>query len=133
MNAEIMRRFFRLQREAVVEATFERIGRDGQYHGFQTRPLVFSEINKNFKIEFDFRDAPDYPDRPPLLLVLEIELRRFRYLLLMPGDPGYAEMERLNASLEAVGRGHRRVITNLSEIELRWPSCPLRGPAPDIH
>ena len=132
MNADVMRRFFRLQRNATAEATFERIGRDGRYYGSLERSLVFSEANKNFKIEFDFRDAPAYPDKPPLLLILEIELRRFRYLLLMPGDPGYEQMERLNANLETVGRGHRRVITSLAEVELRWPECPLRSPAPGL-
>lgn len=128
MNAEVIRRFFRLRRDATVEAPFERVGRDGHSYGMQVRRIVYSEVNKNYKIEFDFSDALDYPQKPPLLLVLEIELRRFRYMLVMPGDPGYEEMERLNLSLEPVGRGHRRVITTLAEVELRWPDCPLRSP-----
>jgi hypothetical protein len=128
MNAEVMRRFFRLQRDAVVEASFERVGRDGRLHGVAKRALVFSEANKNPKIEFDLRDAPDYPDIPPILLVLEIELRRFRYMLVMPSDSGYDEMTRLNAAHDSVGRGLRRVISTLAEVELRWPGCPLRSP-----
>jgi hypothetical protein len=128
MNAEVIRRFFRLQQDATVEAPFERVGRDGRSYGMQTRRIVYSQVNKNYKIEFDFRDARDYPEEPPLLLVLEMELRRFRYMLVMPGDSGFKEMERLNSSLEPIGKGHRRVITTLAEIELRWPDCPLRSP-----
>jgi hypothetical protein len=127
-NAEVMRRFFRLTYGSTVEAEFERVGRDGAYRGAQQRPVVFSERNKNFKIEFDLSDAVEYPDEPPLLLVLEISLRRFRFALRMPEDDGFAEMKRLNESLERVGRGHRRVITTLSEVEMRWPGCPLRAP-----
>jgi hypothetical protein len=129
MNAEVMRRFFRLERGSPVSASFERVARDGSYQGTRTRQLVFSDVNKNPKIEFDLRDAPDYPDKPPLLVILEMEMRKFRYLLLMPDDPGYEEMEALNSSLERMGRGLPRVITNLAEVELRWPACPLRSPS----
>ena len=127
-NAEVMRRFFRLTYGSTVEAEFERVGRDGTYRGLQPRAVVFSERNKNFKIEFDLSDAVDYPDEPPLLLVLEISLRRFRFILRVPEDDGFPEMKKLNSSLEKVGRGHRRVITTLAEIEMRWPGCPLRTP-----
>jgi hypothetical protein len=70
MNAEVMRRFFRLERGSPVSASFERVARDGSYQGTRTRQLVFSDVNKNPKIEFDLRDAPDYPDKPPLLVIL---------------------------------------------------------------
>jgi hypothetical protein len=127
LNLEVVRRFFRLDRGTTDEAEFERVGRDGAYHGSERNSIVYSESNKNYKIEFDLRDAPDYPDdEPPILVILEIALRRFRFMLLMPGDEGFAEMRKLNASLEPVGRGHRRVITTLAEVELRWPACPLR-------
>jgi hypothetical protein len=127
-NAEVMRRFFRLTYGSSVEADFERVARDGTYRGSLRRPVVFSERNKNFKIEFDLSDAAEYPSEPPLLLVLEISLRRFRFLLRMPDDDGFQEMKKLNESFDKVGRGHRRVMTNLSEIEMRWPGCPLRAP-----
>jgi hypothetical protein len=92
-----------------------------------TRPLVFSQRNRNYKIEFDFGDVKDYPSAgPPLLLILEVDVRTYRYQLVLPGDKGYEEMFVLNASLPSVGRGLRRVITNLDEAELRWPGCRLR-------
>jgi hypothetical protein len=128
LNKEVVRRFFRLTLGATAEAEFERVARDGTYRGSETNPVVYSTVNKNYKVEFDFKDAGDYPDEPPILVVLELALRRFRYILLMPRDPGFAEMKALNESLEKVGQGHRRVITTLSEVEMRWPGCPLRSP-----
>lgn len=128
LNAEVLRKFFRLEPGLRVEAEFERVARDGTYRGAQKRPVVFSPTNKNLKIEFDLADAPNYPIVPPILLILEVALRRFRFMLVMPGDPGFSAMRSLNLALERVGRGHRRVMTNLSEIEMRWPACPLRAP-----
>ncbi len=132
LNAEVVRRFFRLALGVTEKAEFERVARDGTYRGSETNSIVFSQRNKNYKIEFDLRDAPDYPQEPPVLLIVEVALRRFRFMLLMPGDDGFEEMKRLNASLEPVGRGHRRVITTLSEVEMRWPGCLLRAPKPAV-
>jgi hypothetical protein len=96
-----------------------------------SRPLVFSRTNRNYRVEFDF-DVADYPvTNRPLLLILEIGLHRFRYLLLIPDDDGYDEMKELNDSLPSICRGVQRVITNLDEVELAWPRCPLRGAAFD--
>jgi hypothetical protein len=95
-----------------------------------SRPLVFADRNRNPKVEFDFAGRTEYPDDGvPILVVLELDVRRFRYVPLMPGQPGYEEMLALNLALPSVGRGHRRGITTLDEVELRWPGCPLRGTA----
>lgn len=130
LNAEVVRRFFRLALRDTESADFECVARDGTYRGSETNSIVFSQRNRNYRIEFDLSDAPDYPAEPPILLILEVALRRFRFMLLMPGDDGFDEMKKLNASLEPVGRGHRRVVTTLAEVEMRWPGCPLRAPKP---
>ena len=52
-------------------------------------------------------------------------MRSFAYMLLMPGDPGYAEMLALTEKLQTVGLGVRRVITNTSCIRGVWTACPL--------
>lgn len=127
LNVEVVRRFFRLDAVS-LDATFERVARDGTYRGSIMNRVVYSNRNKNYKIEFDLSDAPSYPNEPPILLILEIALRRFRFMLLMPDDAGFREVKRLNESLAPVGRGHRRVITTLAEVEMRWPDCPLRAP-----
>jgi hypothetical protein len=126
-NVDVGKGFFRVAVGETHTLQLEWIDAQGKTRGQMTRPLVFSRRNRNYRIEFDF-DPEDYPARErPLLLILELGLRRFRYLLLMPGDQGYTQMKQLNANLETVGKGVRRVITNLDEVELAWPGCPLRG------
>ena len=126
LNAALVEQFFRMS-EGHQAVRMQRVDARGQVSDPVTRPLVFSQTNKNFKIEFDFGDVEDYPTAgPPLLVILEVDVRAYRYQLLLPGDKGYDEMNALNASLPSVGRGLRRVISNLDEIELRWPGCRLR-------
>lgn len=128
-NVAVGKAFFRIAVGETHTLRLEWIDHTGRPRSQMTRPLVFSHTNRNYRVEFDF-DVEDYPttDRP-LLLILELGLRRFRYLLLMPGDDGHDEMKDLNERLPSVGKGVRRVITNLDEVELAWSSCPLRGPA----
>jgi hypothetical protein len=131
MNREVMHRFFRLDPGVDAEAAFEQVDAEGRYRGTRTRRLVYSaSSNKNPKIEFDLPNV-DYPsgEERPILLALEVDVRRFRYLFLMPGDPGYSEMLDLNRSLPPVGtHPMRRVLSTLDEVEMRWPECPLRDP-----
>jgi hypothetical protein len=128
-NVAVGKEFFRVTVGETHTLRLEWIDHAGKARSQMTRPLVFSHKNRNYRVEFDF-DVEDYPAaNRPLLLILELGLRRFRYLLLMPGDVGYDGMNELNERLPSVGKGVRRVITNLDEVELAWPSCPLRGQA----
>lgn len=127
-NMDVASQFFRVLAAGAQMMTFERISPGGKVLHRASHPLVLSEINGNCKIEFDFDPVTEYPtDGRPLLLILELDTRYFRYLALMPGATGYPEMSALNARLPSVGNGLRRNITNLDEIELHWPGCPLRG------
>ena len=128
LNTAVLQQFFQITSSG-EKILLEHMRISGAVHCSETRPLVFSDVNKNLKIEFDF-DGADYPSvGVPILLVLEVdpEQRRFRYLLLMPRDEGYVEMAQLNAVLKPIGRGFRRVITTIDEVEMRWVGCPLRG------
>lgn len=130
LNADIVGQFFRMSPGDDRRVTLQRIDANGHAHDPISRPLVMSEINKNCKIEFDFGEVRDYPSVGiPLLAVLELDVRALRYLLMMPGDVGYEPMMQLNGVLPSIGRGFRRVITTLDEVELRWPKCPLRSPS----
>lgn len=129
-NIDISQRFFRMSPGDNRRVTLERVDSQGLVHDIVTRPLVMSLVNKNCKIEFDFGDLRDYPESGvPLLLVLELDVRTFRYVLLTPDDPGYEPMIDLNRALPSIGKGLPRVITTLDEVELRWPQCPLRNPS----
>ena len=127
-NRDIADQFFRLRPGDNLTASLERVAPDRTVVQRTSRPLVFAEKNKNPKVEFDFAGRTAYPtDGVPLLLILELAVRQFRYLPLFPGQTGYDEMLALNAALPKIGRGLRRGITTLDEVELRWPGCPLRG------
>lgn len=132
-NVDVMWEFFRLKKGDERTISLERVELDGSLRDATTRPLVFSDKNKNAKIEIDFGTVdgkkPTYPeDGVPLLIVLELDLRSFRYQTLLPGQGGYIAMLELNESIEPIGGGHRRVLTTLDEVELRWPGCRLRYP-----
>lgn len=127
-NVLVGERFFRVRPGESYPVTLEQTGFDGRLLSRKTTPLVFSEKNRNYRLEFDFGSVEKYPGQgPPILVVLELSLRIFRYVALFPGNGGYDEMAALNAALDSVGRGVRRVFTTLDEVELRWPQCPLRS------
>lgn len=46
-------------------------------------------------------------------------------MLLMPGEPGHDEMAALTGTLESVGPGVPRVVTDGAAIRGAWPACPL--------
>lgn len=127
-NADLVDQFFALGpgHQAV---RLQKVDAKGRALEPVTRALVLSEVNKNPKFELDFGKVAEYPQTgPPLVLLLEVDLRNYRYVTLLPGEPGYDEMADLLASLSSIGRGVHRSTTTLDEIELRWPECPLRNP-----
>lgn len=127
-NQTVSERFFRVREPGKKRVRLERMDRLGDVISEDDRPLVFSSVNRNSKIEFDFSPVRDYPTGGrPVLLVLELGLRHFRYFALFPDQGGYNDMLGLTEALPTVGRGLKRVISYLDEVELRWPGCPLRG------
>lgn len=99
----------------------------------ESRQVVYSQVNKNFKIELgaagEAQRAVGYPatGRPVALFRREgASDRRHRYILLMPGDPGHTEMAQL-ASQEFSGPGNQvpRVIVPRNRVLAAWPHCPL--------
>jgi hypothetical protein len=95
--------------------------------------VVYSTVNKNYKIELgaagEAQRTVGYPaeGRPVVLFRRESgALRRHRYLFLMPGDEGHAEMEAL-AAAEFDGPSNQvpRVIVPRNRVLTAWPECPL--------
>jgi len=129
-NRAVAEQFFMLRPGDNRSITLEKVDYEGFFAGRTSKQLVFSEVNKNPKIEFDFRPIIKYPDAgPPLLVIVELDrLRSFRYRPLMPGQDGYAAMFRLLVELPKLGRGKPRVLTTLDEVDLRWPNACLRNP-----
>jgi hypothetical protein len=127
-NRDVAESFFRVAPGDSVHVELECVGPGGRVTSTVSRPLVFAERNRNCKLEFSFGAGVPYPEvSVPILVVVELDLRKFRYVALMPGSDGYDSMLALNESKPRLGRGMRRVITTLDEVELRWSACPIRG------
>lgn len=130
-NRDVSSQFFQVSPGDSRVVTLERV-KGTRLVARSAHPLVYSESNMNCKLELDYSPATaqDYPTdgRCPIVVMVELDTRTFRYKTLMPDDAGFGEMLSLNESQPSVGRGHRRVITTLDEIELRWPSAGLRQP-----
>jgi hypothetical protein len=77
----------------------------------------------------DFGKRMEYPSAPdrPIVVVVEADFLIYRYRTLMPGDAGHSEMEALLAAGPSVGRGVRRRIVTLDEVETFRPRAALRG------
>lgn len=129
-NQDVARQFFNLEPGDDRSITLEKISPSGRVVDRVSKKLVFSERNKNPKIEFKFgpRDLPYPPDpQRPLLVVVESAYLTYRYRTLMPGDPGHEVIERLLLAGQSVGKGlHRRIVT-LDDVEAHWHQAALRG------
>ena len=100
----------------------------------EERKIVYSEdTNMNYKIELgaarDAERAGGYPADGRPVVVFRREggkLRRHRYVFLMPGDDGHAEMSELaKATFEGRANQVPRVILPRSRVMTAWPECPL--------
>lgn len=130
INRTIAEQFLLLKVGEDRTATFERVDQHGLLGPPVTRRLIYSKRNKNYKVEFDFSPARFYPaEGPPILLILALDVRAFRYRTIFPAQAGYLEMSALNSQEASIGKGFRRIITTLDEVEMRWPRACLRNPA----
>ena len=125
-NRNVIEEFFRVRPGTAQRVFLVECRHDGTFAEQEVRPCVYSDANKNPKIEIASHHGEPYPDAgPPIAVYRELQVRSFAYMLLMPGDPGYDEMFALTEDLPTVGRGVRRVITNTLTIRRVWPASPL--------
>lgn len=124
-NADIVGQYFRVTNVASQRVYLTRIEQAGLRGEEEVRPIVFSQSNKNHKIEIAAAKGLDYPDAPPLLIFRERQVRSFDYVLVMPDEPAYVELFRLSQTLPTIGKGMRRAITDLATLERAWPTSPL--------
>ena len=125
-NRNVIEEFFRVQHGTTQRVYLAECRQDGTFAEQEVRPCVYSDANKNPKIEIASHHGEPYPDAgPPIAVYRELQVRSFAYMLLMPGDPGYDAMFSLTEDLPTVGRGVRRVITNTHDIRCVWATSPL--------
>jgi HKD family nuclease len=124
-NADIVRQYFQVSDNKIQRVYLTRIESNGVRGEEEVRPVVYSEANKNHKIEIAGAKGLEYPSSPPILVFRERQVRTFDYMLLMPGSPGYDAVRALSIALPTIGRGLRRAITNLDTLEEAWPDSPM--------
>ena len=129
-NMDIARQFFNLEAGGERSITLERIGSSGRLVSRSSRQLVLPESNRNSRIEFDFGEKVPYPGpNRPIVVVVEADYLTYRYRTLMPGEDGHGEMQALLAAGPSIGRGVRRRIVTLDDVEAYWSRAALRGGA----
>ena len=125
-NIAVIEQFFRVQHGTAQRVYLVECRQDGTFGDQEVRPCVYSEANKNLKIEVASHHGEPYPDAgPPIAVYRELQARSFAYMLLMPGEPGYDAMYALTETLPKVGRGVSRVIADSAGIRGAWATSPL--------
>ena len=125
-NVPVINQFFRVRPNTPQRVFLRECKPDGTIGDVKPRRCVYSDVNKNLKIEITSHHGEPYPDGgPPIAVYRELHARSFAYMLLMPGDPGYDAMFELTETGTAVGPGARRVITDRDDIRNAWPTSPL--------
>ena len=125
-NIAVIEQFFRVKHGTAQRVYLVECRQDGTFGDQEVRPCVYSETNKNLKIEVASHHGEPYPDAgQPIAVYRELQARSFAYMLLMPGDPGYDAMYALTGTLPQVGRGMRRVVTDSASIRGAWATSPL--------
>ena len=124
-NAAVVQQYFRISDYGTQRVYLTQILEDGALKDIEVRPCVFSQTNKNHKIEIRAAKGQEYPETPPILVFREHQVRVFDYMLVFPREDGYDALVDLTQRLPTIGRGFPRVITNLSTLEGAWGDCPL--------
>ena len=125
-NREVIEDFFRVQHGTAQRVFLVECRQDGTFAEQEIRPCVYSDANRNLRIEIASHRGEIYPDAgSPIAVFRELQVRSFAYMLLMPGDPGHNEMRMLTDELQSVGHGVPRTITDTANIRGFWPESPL--------
>jgi len=125
-NKDVIKRFFQVKANSPQRVFLSNKGAGAQNAEQEVRPCIYSKVNKNYKLELAAGREKLYPrNGVPVVVFVKVQTRTFQYLMLFPGDPGFAEMYDLTQTLPNLGRGHRRVITTAENLRRVWPECPL--------
>ena len=126
-NAHVIQQYFRLNRLETDRVYLTHVLPDANRSEVEIRPCVYSAgSNRNYKIEIGAAKHLNYPqDGRPLLVFRERQLRTYDYMLLMPGESGYARLLDLSNRLPSPGRGFPRPVTEMAAVAHAWPECPL--------
>jgi hypothetical protein len=126
-NKDIIDQFFHAQSDSYQRIFLKEVRIDGTLGPDEVRPVVYSASNKNFKIEVNsLRTALPYPQNgPPIIVLREVGIRNFLYMLVMPNDAAYDDLADFLHNNPTIGKGLRRTITDSAHLKNVWQDCPL--------
>lgn len=125
-NEEVVDNFFQVVPNSQQRVYLTEVRRDGTLGAQEVRPCVMSLSNRNRKIELRSHAGVPYPaGNTPVAVFRELQVRTCAYVMLMPGDKGYREMESLLKVSPQAGRGAERAIVTVNELRRAWAECPL--------
>ncbi|HEV7165184.1 MAG TPA: phospholipase D family protein [Gammaproteobacteria bacterium] len=119
--------FFGFTRGQVRRVVLQHVTPNGVLGDVEARPGV-EVASKNYRLELEAASGLAYPaGGRPIGVFVKTEDRVFRYCLLMPGSPGYAQV---TAFLLANWHGGRnkvsRVRTHAATLRVSWPGAPAQ-------
>lgn len=120
--------FFGASRRVQRRAYFFHLRADGTLGFQEVRPAVAVQ-SQNYRFELDAASGLPYPaNGRPIGVFAKVGARTFVYMLLMPGNVGHLEMERLldRTAIAPAGR-LRRIVYRAIDIQAAWPAAPLWG------
>lgn len=101
----------------------------GEVCEIEHRQVVFSQRNRNVKIELDGASMLDtnYPENPetrPILILKRINANLFVYMILLAGNEGY---DAINARLKTLptGRSLSYEVIDENTMFSLWDNCPI--------
>jgi hypothetical protein len=125
-NAAVIEQFFQATANSHQRIFLKEVRLDGSLGQDEVRPIVYSASNKNYKIEVSARLGLGYPSNGrPIIILREMGVRNFLYMLIMPGDTPYNSIVNFLDENESVGKGLKRVITDSVHLKDIWADCPL--------
>lgn len=123
-NRAAVEQYFRAKPNSADRIFLSRL-EGGQVIAEPPRPVVYSAVNVNHKIELGARAGAAYPEAPPIVVMRETGVRQHLYVMLFPGEPGYAEMTAFLVGRQAIGPGAPRAIGTHGEVATAWPAVPI--------
>lgn len=126
-NRQVIEQFFRVKPNDPNQRVYlSEITTSGIEKPQEVRPCVYSNTNKNYKIELGAARGREYPTGgTPIVVMLELQVRSFEYTLLMPGEKGYSEMEQVINAHPSLGKGLARVIILMEQLRSAWANNPF--------
>ena len=128
LTRPIVENFFRLPLRPGEMVRLQQVQPGHSPQSVEERPLVYSQKNKNPKIELNGARVliGRYPtgDRRPIVVFQEVGPRFYKYMLLLPSDSGHRRLSRQLDLQPKEGGALRSWITDLDSLAEVWPDYP---------